>query len=185
MLAVMQRASERNAPGIRLVQAAFHNRSLSLYTKLGFDAVEPLSVMQGSPIKQTFEGFSVRSATTPDIEACNQLCKSIQGHDRGRELADGIKQGAAMVVERGGSITGYTSGLAFFGHSVAETNSDLKALIAAADSFGGPGILVPTRNSGLFRWCLGSGLHVVEPMTLMVMGLYNQPAGAYLPSILF
>jgi len=89
------------------------------------------------------------------------------------------------VVERDGRITGYTSGMAFFGHSVAETNADMQALIAASDAFGGPGILVPTRNAALFRWCLENGLRVVEPMTLMAMGLYNQPAGAFLPSILF
>ena len=60
MLAVMDRARESNRPGIRLVQAAFHNRSLSLYTKLGFDAVEPLSVMQGAPLKKRMDGFEVR-----------------------------------------------------------------------------------------------------------------------------
>jgi|SRR5580692_7162976 hypothetical protein len=65
------------------------------------------------------------------------------------------------------------------------TNEDLKALIAAAPAFQGPGILVPTRNAGLFRWCLENGLRVVQPMTLMTVGLYNEPAGAYLPSILF
>jgi hypothetical protein len=26
---------------------------------------------------------------------------------------------------------------------------------------------------------------VVQPMTLMTMGLYNEPAGAWLPSIIF
>ena len=185
MHAVMDRARERNLPGIRLVQAAFHNRSLSLYTKLGFDPVEPLSVMQGPPLKKRLDGFSVRAAKVADLEACNRLCQSVHGHHRGGELADAIQQGGAAVVERGGRITGYTSALAFFGHSVAETNPDLQALIAAADAFGGPGILVPTRNAALFRWCLDSGLRVVEPMTLMAMGLYNQPAGAFLPSILF
>jgi hypothetical protein len=75
--------------------------------------------------------------------------------------------------------------LAFFGHAVGETNLDLQALIAAADGFGGPGILVPTRNAELFRWCLANGLRVAEPMTLMTLGLYNEPAGAYLPSILY
>src|SRR5579859_3028716 len=37
MEAVLERAAERGAAGVRLVQAAFHNRSLSLYTALGFD----------------------------------------------------------------------------------------------------------------------------------------------------
>jgi GNAT superfamily N-acetyltransferase len=185
MLTVMDRSRQSNRPGIRLVQAAFHNRSLSLYTKLGFDAVEPLSVMQGTPLNRRIGGFLVRPATAADLEACNRLCQSVHGHHRGGELADALQQGRAMVVERAGRITGYTSGTAFFGHSVAETNPDLQALIAAADAFGGPGILVPTRNAGLFRWCLENGLRVVEPMTLMAMGLYNQPAGAFLPSILF
>jgi len=36
MQAVLARAADRNFPGVRLVQAAYHNRSLALYTKLGF-----------------------------------------------------------------------------------------------------------------------------------------------------
>jgi len=37
----------------------------------------------------------------------------------------------------------------------------------------------------LFRWCLDNGLRVVEPMTLMSVGLYNEPVGAFLPSVLY
>jgi hypothetical protein len=107
----------------------------------------------------------------------------VHGHDRAGELADAVKDGAAVVVERHERITGYATALAFFGH--AKTDLDLQALIASAESFAGPGIIVPTRNSDLFRWCLENGLRVVEPMTLMTSGLYNEPAGAYLPSILF
>src|SRR6185312_4730479 len=36
MEAVITRSDERNFPGVRLVQAGYHMRSLSLYTKLGF-----------------------------------------------------------------------------------------------------------------------------------------------------
>jgi len=75
--------------------------------------------------------------------------------------------------------------MAFFGHSVGETVRDLQALISAADSFGGPGILVPTRDAALFRWCLENGLHVKYPMTLMSVGMYQEPVGSFLPSILF
>jgi hypothetical protein len=89
------------------------------------------------------------------------------------------------VVERGGRITGYTTGIAFFGHTVGETTDDVKALIAAAKAFAGPGFLVPSRNAALLRWCLGQGLRVTQPLTLMTMGLYNEPVGAYLPSILY
>jgi GNAT superfamily N-acetyltransferase len=185
MDAVLDRARERKCAGVRLVQAAFHNRSLSLYTSLGFDVREPLSVFQGPAIKKTYDGFAVRAAQRSDLDACNQVALRVHGHHRGGELADAIAQATATVVERHGRITGYASSLAFYGHSVAETNPDLQAIIAAADEFGGPGILMPSRNSELFRWCLGNGLRVVQPMTLMSMGLYNEPKGAFLPSVLY
>jgi predicted N-acetyltransferase YhbS len=185
MDAVLDRARERNFAGVRLVQAAFHNRSLSLYTTLGFDVREPLSVMNGPAVKKNYDGFTVRAAQLSDLEACDKVALRVHGHPRGGELADAIRQGTATVVERLGRITGYASSLAFFGHAVAETNPDLQAIIAAADGFGGPGILVPSRNSELFRWCLANGLRVVEPMTLMSLGLYNEPKGAFLPSILY
>ena len=185
MNAVIDRARERAFPGIRLLQAAYHNRSLSLYTKLGFDAREPMSVMQGAPLKRTIEGCSVRPARDSDMDAANRVCERVHGHSRSGELRDAIGQGTALVVERHGRITGYASELAHFGHAVAESNLDLQALIAAAERFGGSGILLPTRNAELFRWCLANGLRVVQPMTLMTIGLYNEPAGAYLPSILY
>src|SRR5882724_10435650 len=185
MQAVMDRARERHPAGMRLVQAAYHNRSLSLYTALGFDVREPLSCMQGRTRERNVPGCVVRAAESVDLEACNALSRRVHGFDRGMELADAIQQKTASVVERGGGITGYASSLAFFGHAVAETNLDMQALIASAESFGGPGILVPSRNSSLLRWCLANGLRVVQPMTLMSAGLYNEPAGAWLPSILF
>jgi predicted N-acetyltransferase YhbS len=185
MQAVMARAAERKFAGVRLVQAAYHNRSLSLYAKLGFAVREPLACMQGTPIQKTPLGYRVRVAEPSDLATCNDLCARVHGHDRGGELNDAIQQGTAMVAELEGRIKAYASSVAFSGHAVGESNRDLQALIAAATEFQGPGILVPTRNAGLFRWCLENGLCVVQPMTLMTTGLYNEPAGAYLPSILF
>jgi predicted N-acetyltransferase YhbS len=185
MQAVMDRAAERHAAGIRLVQAAFHNRSLSLYTSLGFDVREPLSCIQGHPRERNLPGCTVRPAQPADLAACNALSHQVHGFDRGMELEQGIQQNAALVVERAGRITGYASALAFFGHATAESNLDLQALISSVESFGGPGILVPSRNAALLRWCLANGLRIVQPMTLMSTGLYNEPAGAWLPSITF
>jgi predicted N-acetyltransferase YhbS len=185
MQAVMDRACDRGAPGLRLVQASFHNRSLSLYTSFGFDVREPLSCLQGAIREPGIPACHVRPATPADEDACNGLSRRVHGFDRAVELAQAIPHGSALVVERGGRITGYTTHLAFFGHSTAETNVDMQALIASVDSFAGPGILVPSRNSVLLRWCLQNGLRVVEPMTLMSSGLYNEPAGSWLPSVLF
>jgi len=185
MEAVLTRASERKFAGIRLLHAAYHNRSLSLHTKLGFVTHEPISTMQGPVIKTALPGYTVRLARKDDYFECNRICHAVHGHDRAGELEDALKQGSAVVAERDGRITAYATALAFFGHAVGETNADLEALIASANSFDGPGILVPTRNAALFRWCLEHGLRVVQPMTLMTIGLYNEPAGAYLPSILY
>lgn len=185
MQAVLDRASASRAAGVRLVQAAFHNRSLSLYSNLGFDIREPLSCMQGRTAERELPGCTVRTALHEDINACNALSLRVHGFDRSAELTHAIDEKIATVVERGGRITGYATSLGFLGHATAETNLDLQALIAHAESFGGPGILVPSRNNLLFRWCLANGLRVVQPMTLMTAGLYNDPSGAWLPSISF
>jgi predicted N-acetyltransferase YhbS len=185
MDAVHERAAERNFAGVRLIQSGFHTRSLSLYAKLGYDVREHLACMQGNAVGISIEGHVARPATEADINNCNRLCQQVHGHDRGGELKDAIAQGSATVVEHDRRITGYATVVGFFGHAVGETNKDLKALIGAAREFAGPGFLLPTRNGELFRWCLSNGLRIVQPMTLMSRGLYNKPAGAFLPSILY
>jgi GNAT superfamily N-acetyltransferase len=182
---VLHRAEDLKLAGVRLVQAAYHNRSLSLYTKLGFDVREPLSVMQGASPGIRFPGHDVRAGNEADLDACNQLCYQIHGHDRSQELPGAIKAGTFSVVEYNGMITGYTTGIGFLGHTVATTNAGLKALIGASAHYSGPGFLLPSRNAEVLRWCLQNGLRIVEPMTLMSKGLYNEPAGAFLPSVLY
>ena len=185
MEVVMQRSRERGFAGVRLVQAGYHSRSLALYLKLGFEAREQLACIQGPAIGKAMPGYAVRAAIAGDLALCNELCLRVHGHDRGGELADAIAQGAARLVERAGRVTAYATGIAFTGHAVGETNDDLKVLIGAAERFAGAGFLVPTRNGALIRWCLAEGLRIVQTMTLMSIGLYNQPAGAWLPSVLY
>lgn len=185
MDAALARAVEGNFAGVRLVQAAFHNRSLSLYTKLGFAVREPLACIAGAPLQKLLPGFTTRPITLADVSACNQLCRKVHGHDRKNELTGALPQQTAFLVERAGNLAGYATGIGFFTHAVAENDAALKALIAAAPEFLGPGFLLPTRNTEVFRWCLAEGLRVTQPMTLMSLGLYNEPRGAFLPSILF
>jgi GNAT superfamily N-acetyltransferase len=185
MDAVHDRAAANNFAGVRLIQAGFHTRSLALYAKLGYDVREHLACMQGNALNIAIEGHVVRSAAEADIDACNCVCRQMHGHDRDGELRDAIARGTATVVEHDGRITGYATIVGFFGHAAGETNADVKALIGVAKEFAGPGFLLPTRNGELFRWCLMNGLRVMQPMTLMSKGLYNEPAGAFLPSILY
>ena len=185
MEAVLRQEHDRGAVGVRLVQTAYHYRSLALYTKLGFVAREPLSVIQGTPPVLSVPGLGVRPAREHDLAACNELCTRVHGHDRGGELRDALAAGTAHVVERPGGICGYASGFGYGWHAVAETNEPLIALIASAQAFLGLGILVPTRNTELLQWCLAQGLKLVQQSTLMSIGLYNEPSGAWLPSITY
>jgi predicted N-acetyltransferase YhbS len=185
MQAVIDRAAARKAPGVRLCQAAFHRRSLCLYTTMGFRTREPLSVMNGPPLNRRMAGYHVRAAGPADLAACNAVCFEVHGFERGGELKEAIEQQTATVVERDGRITGYATAIGFFAHSVARSNQDLMALIAAAAEFTGPGFLLPTRNYEVFAWCLANGLKLVAPMTLMTTGLYSEPAGAYLVCVLY
>lgn len=182
---IIHRSDEQGFPSVRLLQAAFHNRSLALYTKLGFNTVEPISTIQGAPLNLKIEGFEVQKMTDADIAESNRLCREVHGHSREQDLRDAVTQGTASVVRHNGRITGYTTLLGFFGHTVGESNRDLMALIGAAQEFPGAGFLLPTRNSELMRWCLEKGLKIIQPLTLMSRGLYQEPRGAFMPSILF
>jgi GNAT superfamily N-acetyltransferase len=186
MTAAMQEGARRGYRQIRLVQSPGHLRSLALYARMGFDVQEPLVLMQGTlPKPNPAIPGRVRPATLDDIEICNRLCVTTHGFAREFELRDAIEQGPAMVVERSGRITGYCSGIGFRGYAVAESGDDLRALICRSKMTPGPGLFVPVRNSGLFRWLLEAGLKAAWPAMLMSHGLYQQPRGAFLNSIVF
>ena len=188
MEALLERAAAARAPGVRLVQISYHNRSLSLYTKLGFDVRESFAALSGTLPGGDLPGgdlpgYAVRPAEPRDEAACNALCVRVHGHDRAGEVGPAIAKGRARVVERLGRITGYATGIGYFDHAVAETTDDLVALIASVDRIEPPGIVVPLSNPELFRWCLGQGLRVFFVLNLMAIGLYQQPRGAWLASI--
>ena len=185
MEAVLERARQQGISTVRLVQAAYHSRSLSLYTKLGFVVREPLALLQGEPLWALDGDRAVRTAAGADLDAANELCRRVHGHDPANALRDAIGEGAATMVEHEGRITSYATGIGFFSQAVGETTEGLKALIAAASAFSGPGFLLPMRNTELLRWCLEQGLRVVQPMTLKSVGPYQEPQGAFLPSILY
>ncbi len=174
MRAVLDRADERRSAGVRLVQAAFHSRSLSLYASLGFDIREPLSCMQGRTVQRTVPGCTVRPAQLADMNACKTLALQVHGFDRSNELTEGIENGTAVLVERGGRITGYLP------YSAPLVTPSRKPTLTFRPSWSPPtpalgaGIPVPSRNSALLRWCLANGLRIAQPMTLMATGLLRR-----------
>ena len=86
MEAMLERADARQAPGVRLVQIAYHNRSLCLYTKLGFDVRATFAALHGEPLGLTLPGYRVRRAYPDDQAECDALCVRVHGHDRSGEL---------------------------------------------------------------------------------------------------
>jgi ribosomal protein S18 acetylase RimI-like enzyme len=182
---VIERSAENGKAGIRLVQAAYHNRSLALYSKLGFDVVEPLSAINGKPFIANIEDRTVRPLTKDDVEQANKLCIAAHGISRKNEISGAASTGNGLVVENAGLFSGYATALGFFGHAVIQTNDDLKALIGSGRAIDGPGILLPTRNGDVMRFCLENGLRIVMPMSLMSKGYYQTPRNPFLPSILY
>jgi predicted N-acetyltransferase YhbS len=180
---LLRRCQTRHVAGVRLVQTTYHYRSLSLYAKLGFVVREPLSVFQGSFEATPIQGAEVRPATIEDIDACDAICRSVHGHDRHGELRDWVGAGTARVVQRGDQITGYATGFGYGWHAVGKADDDIVALLGSAEVLMGLGVLVPSRNSALMAWCFAAGLRIVQQSTLMTIGLYNEPQGAWLPSI--
>jgi predicted N-acetyltransferase YhbS len=181
----LQRVAERGAPGVRLLQDAYHVRSFALYASLGFEVQEATAIMQGVPPDWVDPATTVRAAGEGDLDDCTALCVRVHGHPRRVELADAIEHGGAQVVERGGRITGYTTGVGFIGHSVGETNADVQMLISTASEYFGPGFHCPTSNGPLVSWCIQHGLRIGKIMTLMTVGLYHRPRGAFLPSVIY
>jgi len=186
MQAAIDRPRDHRLEGIRLMQASFNTRSLSLYAKLGFVVREPVAVMAGLPTThRAVAGCTVRLAETADLLSANALCRKVYGSDRSLDLQAAIERGDGLIVEREGRLTGYASGFGYLSHAVGESTLDIEALLCAAERVDGTGIVIPTRNGELFRWCLENEMRVVIPYTSMTMGSYAPPQGAYIPSIMF
>lgn len=187
MEAVIERG--KDAPGIRLLQDAFNTASMSLYASLGFDVVEPIVVMQGTPKSKTPTDVKVRPLVEKDFDESADLCRRVHGFDRKNELIQMAQNFPALVAVRENRIVAYATAPIMWqlNHAVAETTEDMQALLSgAAERLGQPlSFLLPTRQAELFRWCLRSGLKVVKPMTLMAMGKYQEPRGIFLPSVLY
>lgn len=188
MKAALNQAREQKQDQVRLVQSPSHIRSFVLYTKSGFTLREPLFLMQGQPLNKisNIRNNNIRQVhDDKDISKCNDLCELVHGFSREMELRQAMDLGAAMMIERNGSIAGYAAGIGIFGHTVAKSNEDLKALIAAAPEILGPGFFVPARNYEILNWLLENGFQIGWPANLMTMGTYQEPLTPFLPSLAY
>lgn len=186
MDAVLERGAD--ARGIRLLQDAFHMRSLSLYEKLGFRVTDGCVVMSGEPTAQSASSMEVRPLGENDLDECGRLCERVHGFARSGALADALRGMNPHVGVRDGMIVAYASALSFWpmAHGVAETDQDMQELLeGGAAATGEPIELLVPLESELFPWALDSGLRAIKPMNLMSMGFYQQPRGSWFPSVLY
>lgn len=187
MEAVIERG--KDARGIRLVQSAYNTKSMSLYASLGFEVKEPLALMEGKPKGEVSKEVTVRPMTDDDLAECGELHKKVHGFARTGELSLCLQGFKPFVALREGKIVAYASTVSMWhlNHGVAETESDMRALLIGASeqldetvSF-----LLPTRQASFHRWALQSGLRMIQPLTLMTMGEYHEPKGIWFPSVLY
>jgi predicted N-acetyltransferase YhbS len=186
MEAVLERG--REAPSIRLQQDAFHMRSLALYASLGFRVTAGCVLMSGDPAEDADPAVDVRPVTEDDLEECDRLCERVHGFGRAGALKDAVRTMKPFAALRDGRIVAYATSLDFWpmAYGVAESDEDMEALLkGGAAAMDEPiKMLVPVQ-SGLFQWGLEAGLRLVKPMNLMALGEYQEPRGAWFPSVLY
>jgi hypothetical protein len=109
---------------------------MSLYASIGFDAREPLLLMQGMPRSGPDLRFSVRPMTVEDVGTCGALCTAVHGIARTHELQEALQVFTPFVVEREGRITGYLSAATFrlMNHGVRRMLFRIGDVVARATS---------------------------------------------------
>jgi GNAT superfamily N-acetyltransferase len=187
MAAVLERA--RGAPSVRLLQETYNMQSLALYASFGFEVKELLIVMAGTPTGSPMDGWEVRRLEERDLAESTTLYERVHGFPRTNELRDAIAMGSPIAALRSGRMTAYLAVPTFWiaSHGVAESQEDVQALLLGARRITEEPLsfLLPTQDASLFRWCLAEGFRAIKPMSLMVIGEYQEPRGSYFPSVLY
>jgi ribosomal protein S18 acetylase RimI-like enzyme len=181
---VIKHARDEGFDMVRLMQDSFNMRSLALYSSLGFDAKEPVALLDLSPSGAVDEGF--RPAIAADVDAMDALCRDVYRISRKGECATLIALGfPAFVLERNGRIAGYLLG-SELGHGVAESDDAMLALLSSLGA-NAPGMhsFVPLRSGDLYRRALAAGHRNRKVMNMMALGPYDEPRGTYVPSVMF
>lgn len=192
---------------VRLTVDSFNVTAFPLYSKLGYEVKEPLTLIQYTSLGEKVAndkvcdlGFCVRAMSREDLDTCAALALRIARCDRRREI-EAIVAGTgglfaagntASIVLRGDDVVGYTTGFNMGGHTVCDSLPACIALISkaqgdfAVQSRPSPlRILMPCmRQPELLRWCLECGWKVLKQMILMGRGPYESPipTGIFLPT---
>jgi hypothetical protein len=113
------------------------------------------------------------------------FAKPVHGFSREMELRQAKYQGVATMIERDGVVTGYAAGIGIFGHAVAKSSEELRALITNASAIHDPSFFAPARNHEVINWLLENGFQISWPANLMTIGPYREPLTPFLPSLAY
>jgi GNAT superfamily N-acetyltransferase len=185
---LLKHAREDGIERVRLVQDAFNVTSMSLYSSLGFDTKHSLGLLELKPGERPND--NIRPMEVADADRADELCRDIYKVSRRHDVPGVARFGATvLVIERGGRLRGYIAP-SMIGHAVAETDDDMLALMAEAARYAAEGplplrMICPLTKGGLFRGALAAGHRLTKMMNLMALGPYEEPEGAWLPSVLY
>lgn len=187
---LLDRASRIGMEQVRLVQYTYNVASFSLYSSLGFDAVDMPVHVDGVLDRREEPVARIREAAPDEHAALATFGREVLGYDRGGELETMAALAPPLVVERDGRLAGYLCRFpprdgTYCGYGAALDQSALRDLVIAAARFGDGGPLhlaIPASQPDLLRWALHAGLRIGWLETLMAYGPYQKPLGAYIPS---
>ncbi|MBS0198405.1 MAG: GNAT family N-acetyltransferase [Planctomycetes bacterium] len=184
MQAVMNEAARRGISKVRLIQEAINTTSLSLYTKLGFDWRDGISLIQPNPAPTDDPRMSpVTPADLPDIDT---ISRRHYHAPRVKEVEGFLKMGLpGFMLRSNGKARGYFF-TSFLGHGFADTPENLAALVCHTARHAPPHFhktLLPLSENELHRALLARGCTSVKLLNYMSTGEYRQPQGAWMPCI--
>ena len=179
---MIDHAHQLGYKSVRLTQSAYNLVSLSLYASMGFEVKDTFVEMKAAPSAAPDE--TVRTMTEADLPVIERLSKNSYKVSRRREALSALELfGNCLVKESDSEITAYMT-FADSGHGVAESVSDVLALVGEAArrfpehaEFG-----CPLSLGGLYKSLLEAGCRAVEFHTIMVLGEYEHPTGIWMPS---
>ena len=170
---MMEEAGDRS---VRLLQDAFNNATLALYSRYGFVVREQVTCVTGQPTDAPVNAW--RSRATGDAARSEALHRRVMGFDRPSFPTTPI------VTKHDGELNGFIAPGSEYPFAVADEESALKDLIrAVVQEFDKPVTLaVPAAHADTLRWMLNNHGRVIRSMNLMVRGPYARPNGARLNS---
>lgn len=177
--AILDRMIERaGGASVRLLQDAFNNSTLALYSRYGFVVREQVTCVKGQPGRESSsDGLTITHDSDP-AGTSEALYRQIMGFNRPSFPT------RPVMAHRGADLAGFIAPGTEYPYAVADNEETLRALIAglATELDAQITAAIPAAHAETLRWMLDRDGRVIRSMNLMVRGPYTRPNGARLNS---